>query len=162
MLTRRRFLVLTGSAGVTVAAVAAGLSVLPEEGGTEDGFPLVRYGEESCLHCGMIIDDPRFAAAWTEPGGVERHFDDIGCAVTDAVESPLADGALCFVHDYVTEEWLDAPAATYVVSPAIHSPMAFGVVALHAAEDAHALAAEHHGQVVGWHELPHHLEGGHS
>ena len=162
MLTRRRFLVLTGSAGVAVAGVAAGLSLLPDEGGTEDGFPLIRYGQESCLHCGMIIDDPRFAAAWTEPDGAEHHFDDIGCAVAAAEESPLAEGARCFVHDYVSEEWLDASAATYVVSPAIHSPMAFGIVASHTADAAHGLAADHHGSVVAWHELPHHLEGGHS
>ena len=81
------FLVLTGSAGVAVAAVAAGLRLLPDEGGTSDGFPLIRYGEENCLHCGMVIDDPRFAAAWTEPRGIERHFDDIGCAVADVAPS---------------------------------------------------------------------------
>ncbi len=164
MLTRRRFLILAGSAGVGVAGVAAGLALLPDEGGSGDGLPVIRYGEESCRHCGMIIDDPRFAAAWTEPQGPERHYDDIACAVSNAQEDPLPDGSRCWVNDYEREEWLDATVAFFVQSANIRSPMASGIVALPDQAAAQRVATDVDGMVLGWDELPHHIEseGGHS
>lgn len=164
MLTRRRFLVLTGSVGVAVAGVAAGLTLLPDDGGSSDGLPMIRYGQESCRHCGMVIDDARYAAAWTEARGDERHFDDIACAVADAQDALLEDGARCWVSDYETEQWLDAAVATYVRSSGIHSPMASGIVALRDRAAAERVAGAVDGLVLDWHELPHHIEteGDHS
>jgi len=164
MITRRRFLVIAGSAGVAVAGVAAGLTLLPDEDGSGDGLPTIRYGQESCRHCGMVIDDPRFAAAWMEPQGGERHYDDIACAVNNAQEEPLAEDARCWVNDYEAEQWLEANAATYVRSSQIHSPMASGIVALRDRAAAERVAGTVGGLVLDWHELPEHIgtEGGHS
>ena len=44
------------------------------------GPPTVRYGQDPCAGCGMIISDDRFAAAWVDPAGeaAPRLFDDGG------------------------------------------------------------------------------------
>ena len=164
MLTRRRFLILTGTAGVAVAGAAAGLTLLPGDGGSSDGLPVIRFGQESCRHCGMVIDDHRFAAAWMQPRGEELHFDDIACAIANAQEPPLEDGARCWVSDYETEQWLEASGAVYVRSSEIHSPMASGLIALPHRAAAKRVAGTVDGLVLDWHELPHHIEteGGHS
>ena len=158
MITRRRFLVMLGATGVVGLGVVGGAALLPDEGDADDGFPVIRYGEESCARCGMIIDDVRFAAAWSGPGRVETHFDDIGCALMEAAEHPPATGARCFVHDYESEQWLDAPGAAFVLSPAIRSPMAYGVAALASVDAAGRVALEVGGKVHTFDVLPLELE----
>lgn len=147
MLSRRRFLVLLGAvgaagmAGVAIGCGADGVASLPE----------IRYGEEPCRHCGMIIDDPRFAAARMDRG--ERHFDDIGCLVNDLIETPGAVGAATWVHDYNTEAWVAGCDATYVHSTEVRTPMASGVIAFARREDANAASVALPGDMVSWDAL---------
>jgi copper chaperone NosL len=151
MLSRRQFIVLLGSTGAVAAAGVAGVSLL---GGTEagDGLPVIRYGQESCVHCGMIIDDPRFAAARTDRG--ERHFDDIGCLAEDLVAFPAeAEDADLFVHDYGTEAWLAACDATYVRSTELRTPMASGVAAFAVREDANRASVDLNGDLFAFPSL---------
>jgi len=86
----------------------------------------------------MSIDDPRFAAAWRTPDGSERHFDDVGCLVNARRRDDPPAGSRYWVHDYRSESWLDAEAATYVLAPSIKTPMASGLVAFASAADATA------------------------
>lgn len=135
MLTRRQFLARTGG----VAAVA-GMAALGAGCGTKtpdpNAAPVIRYGQERCFYCTMSIDDARFASAWRTPAGAERHFDDIGCMVNAyRREGPPADSRF-WVHDYRSQEWLEAGAATYVVAPSIKTPMAYGVAAFTSASEA--------------------------
>ena len=128
MVSRRRFLVVLGGGAVAAGAVAVGAAVLPD-GRHTGGPPSIRYGQERCAYCGMTIGDARFAAAWRTTGGAEQHFDDIGCMVNAGRERTPHPGTAYFVHDYSDESWLDAVAARYVISPAIKTPMAYGVAA---------------------------------
>ena len=43
--------------------------------------PAVRFGEEACASCRMIISDERFAAALVTATGEILKFDDIGCLI---------------------------------------------------------------------------------
>jgi len=47
----------------------------------DQGPPKIRYGEETCDHCRMIISEDRFAAAYRLNSGLVKKFDDIGCAI---------------------------------------------------------------------------------
>lgn len=160
MTSRRRFLVLMGSAGVLAAGAATGVSLLSNGDEAVAAEPTISYGKEPCDHCGMIIDDRRFAAAWIEPKGRQSHFDDIGCMVASQREASPADGTRFFVQDYDTEAWLAADGAFYAMSTEFKSPMAFGIAAF---ADQHAAAAHEHAATYSWAELPHHIEakGGH-
>ena len=145
MVTRRRFLVLVGAGGGVAAAVATGVLALPGGDASEDGFPTIRYGAEACADCGMVIDDARYAAAWAPRGSARggRHFDDIGCLLNNLTKHPAPEGARFFVHDYQTEAWLPAAGATYLVSTAIRSPMAYGIAAAATHEAAERLAVQY-------------------
>lgn len=155
MLTRRRFLGMLGG-GAVLAGGATGLRAWTA-GDTVSAFPAIDFGQEQCSHCGMSIDDPRYAAAW-RAGRDERHFDDIGCMVSAYHVAGMDAAAHYYVHDYHSQTWIDATTATYVLSPAIKTPMAYGVFAL--ADGAGAAAHSGHTGMThyNWDELLDHLE----
>jgi copper chaperone NosL len=90
--------------------------------------PTIRFGEEACASCRMIIGDERFAAALVAPTGDALKFDDIGCLVEHEAGGLRSDAAY-WVRDAVSREWLDAREARFVHSPSVASPMGFGLAA---------------------------------
>lgn len=115
--------------------------------------PEIRYGEDVCDQCNMIISDARFAAGMVvevAPGTHEhRIFDDIG----DMLEYEASHGAELtvasyFVHDYLSREWIEGDRAYFVRSETLATPMGFGLAAFAERSDAEALARETNGVVV--------------
>lgn len=118
--------------------------------------PEIRYGEDICDACQMIISDPRFAAATlvevdgaTEP----RRFDDIGDLLAYHREDPELVVRAWYVHDYDSEAWLDARRAHFVRAEGIRSPMGFGLAAFAEPERAEAFATEMEGEVLDFETL---------
>jgi nitrous oxide reductase accessory protein NosL len=126
--------------------------------------PLVHYGQDVCVVCGMIISDERFAAAMVVTGEQGRHearlYDDVGCLLDDDSTPRDAPVAARWVHDYRTRAWLPAGEATYVHSPDLHTPMANGLAAVAGAEAAGSLAAEHDGRVLDYEQVRREFEAG--
>lgn len=141
VMTRRRLLTLA-VVGATGAAAAPALwaFLAPAD---DAGPPVIRYGVDRCQACGMLIADARFAAA----ARVDRHvrrYDDIGCLLRDAGEALAAGGAVAWVHDLLSERWLDAARAWYVRS-SLQTPMGSGLAAY---ADRDAAGAAHPGTPV--------------
>jgi len=157
MLTRRRLLIVLGTGGGVVAAAAAGFALLPGEE-TATGFPVIRYGKESCMFCGMTIGEERFAAAWRPKAGRDEHFDDIGCMVNASRHKDPGPETKFFVHDYNDGSWVDAGAASYVISPSIKTPMAYGLAALAGKDAAESLSAQQKGRLLTWAGVVENLE----
>lgn len=153
MLNRRQFLVLAGSAGVGAVAIALGAAALPsDESEPKSGPPEIRFGEDSCETCGMVISDVRHAAAWRPTNGKALRFDDIGCMITLLGEEDPGPDTVFYVHDYGDESWLDASTASFAIAPGIKGPMAYGIAAFAARPAAEQLAAAHDGEVLSWDE----------
>jgi copper chaperone NosL len=112
-----------------------------------DDPPQIRYGEDVCARCNMIISESRFAAAYVTPQGEVRRFDDVGGMVAHYQETG-EEAAVFWVHDYETEAWLKAGDAYYVVSQDLVTPMGFGIVAYADREQADALVAAEEGAMV--------------
>lgn len=151
MLSRRRFLVLAGASVPVAVAAVAGFTLLPSDEEKSE-FPELKLGQQSCAHCGMIISDARFAAAWRDGDGDDTFFDDIGCMVAMGAEHPPAGFARYYVHDYLAGEadgWIDAELAYYAKDDSIRTPMASGIAAFERREDAEAVT----GEVASWGEL---------
>jgi copper chaperone NosL len=109
--------------------------------------PEIRYGEEMCTECGMIISEPRFAAAYYTVDGSAQRFDDIGGMASHHAENQ-EDVAQFWVHDYDTKEWIIADQAFFVMSDQVHTPMGFGVIAISDQSRAQELAAEFNTMVM--------------
>lgn len=111
------------------------------------GPPQIRYGEDVCDQCNMIISEPRFAAAYISDNGDTRRFDDIGEMFLYANVNNEAV-SVYWVHDYENESWLEADSATYVHSQDLMTPMGWGLAAFSGEEDAEAFSADRDGTVM--------------
>ena len=131
-----------------LCAVVAGCS-----GATEDRPPSLRFGEEACDHCRMLINEDRFAAALVTADGETRKFDEIGCLLEYQAKAPTPVRR-CWVRCYSSSQWLDARQAFFVHSPQLHTPMGCGLAALPTFAKARELADELHGRIARFDELP--------
>jgi copper chaperone NosL len=133
---------------LTVGCAAGSTTIAP---------PTIRYGEDLCAECSMIISDPRFAAGYAYELSAGRYeslaFDDIGDLLVHMTKHPDRKAVAWYVHDYASEEWLDATAAYYVVSETIPTPMGHGIAAHATVAAAEAMAAEQTGVVLEWEAL---------
>ncbi|MBK8431978.1 MAG: nitrous oxide reductase accessory protein NosL [Chloroflexi bacterium] len=97
--------------------------------------PEIVYGEDVCVECGMIISDPRFAAAYVTSAGDARLFDDIGDMLV--YDQRMGEAVHAYwVHDLHSEAWARAETATFVTQSNLNTPMGWGIVAFATAEDA--------------------------
>ena len=116
--------------------------------------PTIHYGEDMCSDCGMIINDARFAAAYAAQQGEGSYqtyiFDDIGDMLHHMQQNLTLTGAGWWVHDYNSEEWIDATTAFYVVGDQIKTPMNHGITAFAEEEAANSFAAEMQATVLDW------------
>jgi copper chaperone NosL len=116
--------------------------------------PEIHYGEDMCSDCGMIINEPRFAASYAAEQGEGAYetfiFDDIGDMLHHMQQNLTLLGVGWWVHDYESEEWIDATTAYYVVSEQIKSPMHHGMAAFATQGAADKFASDLDGQVFDW------------
>lgn len=130
------------------AAIAAACGV------AADGPPEIVVDRTACSHCGMLVSDPGYAAAYRAPGGEARVFDDIGCLLeavrVDRGSRLQADGPQLrfWLHDFAGGDWIDGRSAVFVGSPALHTPMGGGLIALRDRVAALDYAARHQGRVI--------------
>jgi copper chaperone NosL len=140
----RILLLLLALAGIiTIASCSSGPDF--------DEPPDIRYGEDSCERCLMIINEARFAAAYVTDAGEIRRFDDIGGMVA-YIDEISEDVAVFWVHDFDTEEWLKAEEAFYVESQQ-QTPMGFGVIAFADQQRADQWATENEGVMLSFADL---------
>ncbi len=139
---------------IVVLCVLALLLVGCSRGQTEIKPPDIRYGEDKCADCDMIISEPRFAAAAVHEVGNGTYenllFDDIGDLLRYMKAHPDLKYVASYVHDYDTEAWVDATKATFVHSAEVRTPMASGLLASDTAAKAQALATKFNGTVMDW------------
>lgn len=117
-----------------------------------DAPPSIRLGEDTCDECRMIISDERFAASYVTAGGETYRFDDPGEMVLSLRRR--SDGMIrAWVYDYETRKPIRAEEAIFVHSPALHTPMGYGVAAFATRERAEAFIQQQGGKQFTWSEI---------
>jgi nitrous oxide reductase accessory protein NosL len=108
--------------------------------------PQIRFGQDTCRACGMIIEDERYAAAVVTVDGngvAEKHaFDDIG----EMLEFKAPTGTAAerrYVREASTRKWLELTNATLVKMSDLQTPMGSGIAAYADAQSAQAAIAGH-------------------
>ena len=139
-MTARPLALLALLAAIASAACGAGA----------DGPPRLEEDRTACAHCGMLVSERMFAAAFrSRATGEGRVFDDIGCLVAAArAEAAPADLEFWF-HDASTREWIDGRRTVIVKAAAFKTPMAGGMLAYVDEAAAAQAAREHGGLVIG-------------
>lgn len=117
-----------------------------------DKPPKIRWGEEPCTHCRMLISDPKFAAALTLQTGEVRKYDDLGCLLKDYA-AYRAKTHRVWVRRYDGDEWLNAKQAWFVRGKQLHSPMGYGIAAVRSKDTAKQLASKVKGRMLRFSDL---------
>src|SRR5262245_4849990 len=64
-----------------------------------DGPPDIQVDRTACSHCGMLISELAYAAAYRAPGADPRVFDDIGCLLEAARREPARSSLRFWFRD---------------------------------------------------------------
>ena len=132
----------------TPALVIVALALLSSACGAKAmGPPDIVVDRTACIHCGMYVSEPVYAAAYQVGDNDPRVFDDIGCML-DAVESEAASPITIWLQDAAGSGWLNAGDAFVVASPRIRTPMSGGLLAYADAAAAQKAAAALGGRVL--------------
>lgn len=127
--------------------------------GSEESLPRVRYGEDSCVNCRMIINDPQYGCVVETADGEFRKYDDFNCMFLDLDREKLTSKRY-FVPNYAKpDEWLDGTQAYYVRADDLQTPMGSRVLALPSQEQAEAEAKRLNGKVLRFEEVRKELLG---
>ncbi len=124
-----------------------------------DAPPKIMYGEDACNECGMIINESLHAASYVTKAGDVRRFDDIGGMLLYD-QKMTEDVHFYWVHDFNTEEWINAEEATFVLDADLITPMGWGVVAFGETAVAETFATEHDGATVDFAALQNKVKTG--
>lgn len=138
-------------AGLILLSFIGFFPVSCSSGPNLDEPPEIRYGEDTCDRCAMIINEARYAATYVTVDGQARRFDDIGGMLAYTQET-AEDAAVFWVHDFDTEEWLKAGEAYFVKSDHL-TPMGFGIVAFSEQSRAESWSGKEGGMVMSFAEL---------
>lgn len=84
---------------------------------------------DTCRFCRMPVSQPALAAQLVAPGEEPAFFDDIGCLSRFLARQAAPRGAVAFVTDHRTGEWVRADLAVYARVPSIDTPMGSHLVA---------------------------------
>ena len=76
-----------------------------------------------CANCRMAVSDPRHAAQLLAPAEDPQFFDDIGCLAAAVRRTPPPRGAVAYVADHRTGQWVRAADATYTFVRNLATPM---------------------------------------
>ena len=135
---------------MTLKPMLAGMMLLVTAacGVTADGPPEITVDRTACSHCGMLISEPLYAAAYRAPEAEGRVFDDIGCLLA-AARGEAGTGLRFWFHDASGGGWIDGAEASFVTSAEIRTPMGGGLIAYRDPAAAADAARRLHGEVVG-------------
>ena len=84
---------------------------------------------DQCAFCRMAVSDQKFASQLVASGEEPKFFDDLGCLVSYIGQARLPKGAVAYVADHHSGQWVRAAAAVYAHVPALDTPMGSHLVA---------------------------------
>lgn len=106
------------------------------------GPPRVRFGEDVCVRCGMIVSEQRFAAGYVDSKGKNIVYDDVGEALDAVNQSPELKSRL-YVNDLEDPGWFPAAEAYFVHAPRLATPMGSGIAVFRTQARAASFSKSH-------------------
>jgi len=114
----------------------------------------INYGKDACSYCKMNIVDQQHAAEIVTKKGKVYKYDAIECMLQDEENNAEESTAFFLTMDYENpNNFLDAKAATYLISENIPSPMGANLSAFSAEDRAENIKAEKGGNVYSWTQI---------
>lgn len=89
--------------------------------------PKIAFDRQACAHCGMLVSEPRHAAAIVTREGRTLAFDDPGCLFDHVVKEAPSVSAMWF-HDSQGDGWFRETQVAFLVDG--QTPMGSGLLAV--------------------------------
>jgi hypothetical protein len=86
-------------------------------------------GSVACANCRMIVSNAQFAAQIVASGEEPLFFDDLICLSNHRRREAPKPGAVVYVADHLTSEWVPARRAVFTRTPEVSTPMGGGIIA---------------------------------
>ncbi len=83
----------------------------------------IRYHEDSCAYCKMIVSDPKFGAELVTKKGRVTTYDSAECLFQTVNENGRDQYSDILVTDFLTQTLIDGTSAYYIISEVRPSPM---------------------------------------
>ncbi len=113
--------------------------------------PTIRYGEDACAYCRMLINEAPYACAVETAEGEIRKYDDFHCMFRDSERS---QPKRYWVHDYnKPDRWLDGTKVFYVQADALQTPMGSRTLAVATRQEAERKAQQLKGKVYSFEQI---------
>lgn len=114
----------------------------------------IEYGKDQCSFCKMNIVDQTHSAQLVTAKGKQFKFDAIECMVNYLDQNSEEKIGLLLVSDYGNPgEMIEAEKATYLITPAIKSPMGANLSGFSAKNRAEEFQQKHTGEIYAWETL---------
>lgn len=114
----------------------------------------IEYGKDQCSFCKMNIVDQTHSSQLVTAKGKQFKFDSIECLVNYLDQNKEEKIALLLVADFANPgEMTEAEKATYLITPAIKSPMGANLSGFSAKKSAEELQQKHTGEIYAWETL---------
>ena len=111
----------------------------------------IKYGQDICDACSMIISEKQYSAQYLLLDGSVKKFDDIGCMIEHIEKTKDETGKLSaiFIRDYNTNNWINIENSHFLKSDKIITPMGHGIVAFANQEDLKNIQSKKEGEYLG-------------
>lgn len=111
----------------------------------------IEFGKDQCSFCKMNIVDKMHASQFVTAKGKQFKFDAIECMVNYIDQNNEDKIALLLVADYGKPgEMTDAETATFLITPAIKSPMGANLSAFSSKNIAEEIQQKNLGEIYTW------------
>ena len=115
----------------------------------------INYGDDHCHYCDMTIVSKSFVSEYVTKKGKSFKFDAIEC-MTHEINQKYNSNNLAYIlvaNFNNPGELIDARKATYLVSPAIKSPMRANLSAYNSKEQGLAAQKKYGGKLYNWSQV---------
>lgn len=116
----------------------------------------IRFGEDNCAYCKMIISDQRYGAELLTTKGKDYKFDSIECMAAYVLmdQTGTEDLHSIWVIDFNSpEKFIDAQKTHYLHSSQLKSPMSLNFSAFENLENAKAVQNVYPGEIIAWNDV---------
>ncbi len=118
----------------------------------------LEYGEDECHYCSMKIVEKKFGAQIVTEKGKIQMYDSAECLIREALKHPEEKYSHLKVTNYLTDEWLDAEQAYFLVSESLPSPMGANLTSYKTKNEADDMQKEKQGEVFNWEQIKKYFE----
>lgn len=116
----------------------------------------IRYGQDACAFCRMVIADEKFGSELITQKGKIYKFDSIECLAAYRHSDQISGSDIhsMWITNFKTPgQWLPAEQTQFLQSPNVPSPMGMSLSGYASSDEAKSMQSQFGGEVLNWEQV---------